>query len=52
VSLKEIQDWLGHSTFKTTADIYAHLDGASKSISAKAMDRIASMSLVPETPDA
>jgi integrase len=26
VTLKEIQEWLGHSTFKTTADTYAHLD--------------------------
>jgi len=26
VPLKQIQIWLGHSTFSTTADIYAHLD--------------------------
>lgn len=26
VSMKQIQLWLGHSTFATTADIYAHLD--------------------------
>ena len=26
VSMKQIQVWLGHSTFATTADIYAHLD--------------------------
>lgn len=24
--MKQIQIWLGHSTFSTTADIYAHLD--------------------------
>lgn len=24
--MKQIQLWLGHSTFSTTADIYAHLD--------------------------
>ena len=24
--MKRIQIWLGHSTFSTTADIYAHLD--------------------------
>ena len=34
VSLKEIQEWLGHSTFSTTADIYAHLDYKSKEGSA------------------
>lgn len=26
VSMKQVQLWLGHSTFSTTADIYAHLD--------------------------
>ena len=26
VSMKQVQEWLGHSTFSTTADIYAHLD--------------------------
>ncbi len=30
VQMKDIQEWLGHSTFKTTADIYAHLDVNSK----------------------
>ncbi|WP_444659098.1 hypothetical protein ACRQV7_00830 [Caproiciproducens sp. R2] len=28
--MKRIQLWLGHSNFSTTADIYAHLDFASK----------------------
>ena len=37
VSLKHIQDWLGHSNFSTTADIYAHLDFASKQQVASAM---------------
>ena len=37
VSLKEIQDWLGHSTFATTADIYAHLDKSTKSSTVNAM---------------
>lgn len=37
VSMKEIQDWLGHSTFNTTADIYAHLDFGSKQASANAI---------------
>ena len=35
--LKQIQDWLGHSNFSTTANIYAHLDYSSKLSSAQAM---------------
>lgn len=34
ISLKEIQLWLGHSNFATTANIYAHLDMSSKQASA------------------
>lgn len=34
VPMKQIQEWLGHSTFQTTADIYAHLDYSSKISSA------------------
>lgn len=37
VPLKQIQDWLGHSDFSTTANIYAHLDYTSKLSSAQAM---------------
>ena len=37
VSLKEIQEWLGHSNFSTTANIYAHLDKGTKDRSAAAM---------------
>jgi integrase len=37
VSMKEIQDWLGHSTFKTTADSYTHLAFDSKLASANAL---------------
>jgi integrase len=37
VSLKEIQEWLGHSNFSTTANIYAHLDKGNKDRSAVAM---------------
>ncbi len=40
VPMKAIQDWLGHSTFATTADIYAHLDFKSKEISAKTMENL------------
>ena len=45
VSIKEIQDWLGHSTFKTTADIYAHLDADSKRATAAAMSWIENTAL-------
>lgn len=34
IPMKQIQEWLGHSTFNTTADIYAHLDFSSKISSA------------------
>lgn len=37
VPMKQIQEWLGHSDFSTTANIYAHLDCSSKLISADAM---------------
>ncbi len=37
VPLKQIQEWLGHSDFSTTANIYAHLDYSSKLSSAEAM---------------
>lgn len=30
VSMKEIQEWLGHSAMSTTADIYSHLNFSSK----------------------
>ena len=37
VPMKQIQEWLGHSDFSTTANIYAHLDYNSKISSAEAM---------------
>ena len=37
VPLKHIQEWLGHSDFSTTANIYAHLDYSSKLTSADAV---------------
>ena len=48
VPLKQIQEWLGHSDFSTTANIYAHLDYTSKLSSAQAM--VSGMAL-PETVD-
>ena len=50
VSLKQIQDWLGHSTFTITADIYAHLDYKSKIASAGAMTWIDNTSLAQGIP--
>ena len=37
IPMKQIQEWLGHSTFATTADIYSHLDFNSKLESADAI---------------
>ena len=37
VSMKEIQAWLGHSTYNTTATFYAHLDAASNEQVGKTM---------------
>lgn len=37
VPMKQIQEWLGHSDFSTTANIYAHLDYAAKLNSVQAM---------------
>ena len=39
VSMKQIQEWLGHSGFSTTANIYAHMDPRAKIGSAEAMVR-------------
>ena len=38
VPMKSIQEWLGHSNFSTTANLYAHLDTNSKKISANALE--------------
>ena len=35
VPMKMIQDWLGHSSMSTTANIYSHVDSVSKLASAK-----------------
>ncbi len=39
-SIKEIQEWLGHSDYKTTANIYAHLDPSSKKASLSALSQV------------
>jgi integrase len=45
VPLKQIQDWLGHSDFAITANIYAHLDFSAKKETAEAMTWIGDTSL-------
>lgn len=30
VQIKQIQEWLGHSNFSTTANVYSHLDFSAK----------------------
>jgi len=37
IPMKEIQDWLGHSTYSTTANIYAHLEKNTKDKSANVL---------------
>ena len=34
INMKQIQEWLGHSTFNTTANIYSHLESNTKEMSA------------------
>lgn len=46
VPMKQIQEWLGHSDFSTTANIYAHLDAGSKLTSAQAMEK--GLGMIPE----
>ncbi|MGK9250291.1 site-specific integrase [Paenibacillus humicus] len=45
VSLKEIQEWLGHSHYSTTANIYAHLEYHSKISSAQVMSNSLNLQL-------
>ncbi|MCM3701674.1 tyrosine-type recombinase/integrase [Paenibacillus macerans] len=40
VSMKEVQEWLGHSDYSTTANIYSHLEYNSKVSSAQAMSKV------------
>ena len=46
IPMKMIQDWLGHSDMATTADIYSHIDSASKLASANAIGEV--LSTAPE----
>lgn len=40
LSMKEIQEWLGHSSYNTTANIYCHLDKSAKQNAANIMNNI------------
>ena len=40
ISMKQNQEWLGHSNYATTANIYAHLDIESKQASADAINSL------------
>ena len=40
VSVKAIQEWLGHSTFNVTANFYSHLDFHSKVESAETIAKV------------
>lgn len=51
IAMKQIQDWLGHSTFATTADIYSHLDFNSKQESAEAISAAFAPSASPGEPE-
>ena len=42
VQMKQIQEWLGHSNYSTTADVYSHLDFSSKQASAKTISEVLS----------
>lgn len=48
VPMKNIQEWLGHSNFNTTADVYSHLDYSSKHESANALSKALSFDKTEE----
>ncbi|MDD4690163.1 MAG: site-specific integrase [Eubacteriales bacterium] len=41
VTMKDIQSWLGHSDFATTANTYSHLDASSKTMSLTTLSGVA-----------
>jgi integrase len=49
VGMKDIQAWLGHSTYNTTANLYAHLDSESKVGVGTVMENLLDLSSALET---
>ncbi len=49
VSMKQVQLWLGHSTFSTTADIYAHLNSHALDESAECISDLLSPEMKEES---
>ena len=43
VPMKNIQEWLGHANYNTTADVYSHLDFSAKEKSAKVIEKALSL---------
>ena len=37
IPMKAIQEWLGHSTYSTTANLYTHLESNTKNVSASVL---------------
>jgi hypothetical protein len=48
VTMKEVQMWLGHSSFSTTANIYAHIDVDSKMEAANMIANKINLGELPE----
>ncbi len=44
VPMKAIQEWLGHSTYSTTANLYTHLESNTKNISANILSEAINLS--------
>lgn len=42
--MKAIQEWLGHSTYSTTANLYTHLESDTKNISANILSEAINLS--------
>ncbi|MBE9915518.1 site-specific integrase [Paenibacillus donghaensis] len=51
VNMKDIQEWLGHSHYSTTANIYAHLDYSSKISSAQVMSNTLQIPIMQKAPE-
>lgn len=49
IPMKNIQEWLGHSNFSTTADVYSHLDYTTKYESANAINQALTQNKEAET---